>query len=58
MRIGSDHFFMGITYFAQKQIGTVHLAQLKLESQTIKKDISWGNINGTEQSVDLVLPFD
>ncbi|WP_229029239.1 hypothetical protein [Flavobacterium sp. SLB02] len=49
---------MGITYFAQKQIGTVHLAQLKLESQTIKKDISWGNINGTEQSVDLVLPFD
>lgn len=58
MRIGADHFFVGITDFAQKQVGTVHRAHLKLESQTIKKDTAWGKINGTEQSLDLVLPFD
>jgi len=35
-------FFVGITDFAQKQIGNVHLAQLELESQTIKIDIGLG----------------
>ncbi|KIA97987.1 MULTISPECIES: glycine cleavage system protein H [unclassified Flavobacterium] len=57
-KIGSCDFYIGITDYAQKEIGKIDSVELKLESNTIKKDETWGTIYGTNKTFTLISPLD
>jgi len=57
-QIGLYDYFIGITDFAQKEIGEISLIELELNGQHIKKEILWGNIYGLNQTFSLLAPFD
>ena len=57
-QIGLFDYFVGITDFAQKEIGEISLIELELNSQHMKKEILWGKIYGLNQTFTLLTPFD
>jgi glycine cleavage system H protein len=57
-KIGLFDFCIGITDFAQKEIGEIDLIEIELEGKSIKKDEIWGRVYGTNQTFALRAPFD
>lgn len=57
-QIGLYDYFVGITDFAQKEIGEISLIELELNGQHMKEEIVWGNIYGTNQTFPLLAPID
>lgn len=57
-QIGLYDYFVGITDFAQKEIGEISLIELELNGQHMKKEMVWGNIYGTNQTFALLAPID
>lgn len=57
-KIGLFDFCIGITDFAQKEIGEIDLIEIELEGNSIKKDEIWGSVYGTNQTFALRAPFD
>lgn len=57
-QIGLYDYFIGITDFAQKEIGEISLIELELNGQHMKKEILWANIYGLNQTFSLLAPFD
>lgn len=57
-KIGVYDYFIGLTDFAQKEIGRINLIELKLEDDCMKKEILWGTIYGNNETFTLVSPFE
>ncbi|MNQ25351.1 Glycine cleavage system H protein [compost metagenome] len=57
-QVGLYDYFVGITDFAQKEIGEISLIELELNGQYMKKEILWGKIYGLNQTFSLLAPFD
>jgi len=57
-QIGLYDYFVGITEFAQKEIGEISLIELELNGPHMKKEMLWGNIYGLNQTFPLLAPFD
>lgn len=57
-QIGSHDYFIGITDFAQKEIGEISLIELLLKADQMKKEMVWGDIYGTNQTFSLIAPFE
>lgn len=55
-KIGLYDFYIGITDFAQKEIGKIDVVEIELSSNTIKKEKIWGRIYGTNQTFELRAP--
>jgi len=56
--VGLYDYFIGITDFAQKEIGGINLIELELENNKMKKEMVWGNIYGLNQTFDLIAPLE
>jgi len=57
-KIGLFDFCIGITDFAQKEIGEIGLIEIELKDNSIKKDEIWGRVYGTNQTFTLIAPLD
>ncbi|KAF2508674.1 glycine cleavage system protein H [Flavobacterium zhairuonense] len=57
-QVGLYDYFVGITDFAQKEIGEISLIELELNCEHMKKEILWGSIYGTNQTFSLLAPID
>lgn len=57
-KIGLYDYFIGITDFAQKEIGEINLIELELEGSKMKKEMVWGNIYGPNQTFALIAPLE
>jgi glycine cleavage system H protein len=57
-KIGLYDFCLGITDFAQKEIGEIHLIELNRQKITIKKDEPWGTVYGINETFALIAPCD
>lgn len=57
-QVGLYDYFIGITDFAQKEIGEISLIELKLDCQHLKKEILWANIYGLNQTFPLISPLE
>lgn len=55
-KIGLYDFCIGITDFAQKEIGEIDLIEFSLEGNTIKEMDAWGNVYGINETFSLVSP--
>ena len=57
-QVGLYDYFVGITDFAQKEIGEISLIELELTGEHMKKEILWGKIYGLNQTFPLLAPFE
>lgn len=57
-KIGLVDYYVGITDFAQKEIGTIKSLIMESPGKSIKKNTCWGSIIGIEKSFSLIMPFD
>lgn len=57
-KIGLYDFYVGITDFCQKEIGKIDLIELSSKESFIKKGSIWGTIYGTNDTFNLIAPFD
>lgn len=57
-KIGLYDFCVGITDFAQKEIGEIHLVEYIMQKSTIGKENHFGNIYGINKTFSLVAPCD
>jgi glycine cleavage system H protein len=57
-KIGSCDFYIGITDYAQNEIGKIELIELELKGAKMKKDVNWGLIHAVNQNLSLVSPLD
>ena len=57
-QIGLYDYFIGITDFAQKEIGEISLIEFELTGEHMKKEILWGKIYGLNQTFSLLAPID
>ncbi|MCQ9637360.1 glycine cleavage system protein H [Chryseobacterium sp. WG14] len=55
-KIGLYDFCIGITDFAQKEIGEINLIEINLEEKTIGEKEPWGFVYGTHKTFPLILP--
>ncbi|KFE97080.1 glycine cleavage system protein H [Chryseobacterium luteum] len=55
-KVGLYDFCIGITDFAQKEIGEINLIELDLEAGTIVKSASWGSVYGINSTFPLIAP--
>ncbi|MET3539097.1 glycine cleavage system protein H [Chryseobacterium limigenitum] len=57
-KIGLYDFCIGITDFAQKEIGEIHLIEFIRQEITVKKGDSWGVVYGINKTFQLIAPCD
>jgi glycine cleavage system H protein len=57
-KIGLYDFYVGITDFGQKEIGTIDLIELTIKGRFIKKGATWGVVYGINDTFHLIAPFD
>lgn len=55
-KVGLYDFCIGITDFAQKEIGEINLIEINLEESTIEKSASWGSVYGINATFSLIAP--
>ncbi|WP_042721739.1 glycine cleavage system protein H [Flavobacterium sp. B17] len=55
-KIGSYDFCVGITDFAQKEIGEIGLIEFNLKRDIIEKESSWGVLYGINKTFALLSP--
>lgn len=57
-KIGLYDFCIGITDFAQKEIGEIHLIEFSRQQITLKKEDSLGAVYGINKTFQLIAPCD
>lgn len=57
-KIGLYDFCIGITDFAQKEIGEIHLVEFNLQKKNLKKGTVFGTVYGINKTFQLVAPCD
>lgn len=57
-KIGKYDYYVGITDFGQKEIGTIDLIELTTKGSVLKKESSWGTIYGINKTFHLIAPFE
>ncbi|ABQ07455.1 glycine cleavage system protein H [Flavobacterium johnsoniae] len=57
-QVGLYDYFVGITDFAQKEIGEISLIELEFTGEHMKKEMQWGKIYGLNQTFSLLAPID
>ncbi len=57
-QIGMYDFYVGITDFCQKEIGTIDLIELTNKRSLLKKGSNWGTVYGINDTFQLIVPFD
>ncbi|GGG43863.1 glycine cleavage system protein H [Bizionia arctica] len=57
-KIGLYDFYVGLTDFGQKEIGTIDLIELTMKGNLIKKGATWGTVYGINETFNLIAPFD
>lgn len=57
-KVGLYDFYVGITDFGQKEIGTIDLIELSFKGRKLKKGTSWGAVYGINGTLSLIAPFD
>ncbi|WP_246124295.1 MULTISPECIES: glycine cleavage system protein H [Bizionia] len=58
-QIGLYDFYVGITDFGQKEIGEIDLIELSTnKGSQLKKGSVWGIVYGTNDTLNLIAPFD
>lgn len=57
-KIGIYDFCIGITDFAQKEIGEIHLIEFNKKQGAIRKGESWGSVYGINKTFQLIAPCD
>jgi len=57
-KIGLYDYYVGITDFGQKEIGTIDLIELTIKGSFIKRGSTWGIIYGINETFHLIAPFD
>ena len=55
--IGRQDVYIGITDYAQKELGRIDLVEMQYEGSQKRIGESFGTIYGTNKCVDLVMPF-
>lgn len=55
-KIGLHDFCMGITDYAQKEIGEIHLIEFTMLKNLIGKNDSFGVVHGINMSFELIAP--
>lgn len=56
-QIGLYDYFIGITDFAQKEVGEISLVEHEPVGSEMKKEMIWSTIYGLNQTVALITPF-
>jgi len=57
-KVGLYDFYVGITDFGQKEIGTIDLIELSFKGRKLKKGSIWGAVYGINDTLRLTAPFD
>ncbi|PWN58160.1 glycine cleavage system protein H [Chryseobacterium viscerum] len=57
-KIGLYDFCIGITDFAQKEIGEIDLVEFNVEENIITETVSWGAVYGINKTFSLISPCD
>ncbi|GHC53803.1 glycine cleavage system protein H [Ulvibacter litoralis] len=57
-KIGIYDFYVGITDFGQKELGTIDLIELTPKKKLLKEGTSWGVVYGINNILNLMTPFD
>lgn len=57
-KIGLYDFCIGITDFAQKEIGEIHLIEFSLQKKILKKGTPFGAVYGINRIFQLIAPCD
>ncbi len=57
-KVGLYDFYVGITDFGQKEIGTIDLIELSFKGRKLKKGTTWGAVYGINDTLRLIAPFD
>lgn len=55
-KIGLFDFCVGITDFAQKEIGEIDLIEFNIEENAIRELASWGSVYGINETFPLIAP--
>ncbi|REC79633.1 glycine cleavage system protein H [Chryseobacterium elymi] len=55
-KIGLYDFCIGITDFAQKEIGEIDLVEFNADGNLIKEAVSWGSVYGINKTFPLIAP--
>ena len=55
--IGKKDAYIGITEYAQKELGRIGLLELNPEGESRKADEAFGLLYGSNKSIDLLMPF-
>jgi glycine cleavage system H protein len=54
--IGREDIYIGITDYAERELGRIELIEINKEGQTLMKGQSFGIIYGTNKTIDLIMP--
>ncbi len=57
-KIGTHDFYIGITDFCQKEIGTIDFIELTTQENSLNKGTTWGVVYGINETFKLIAPFD
>jgi glycine cleavage system H protein len=57
-QIGLWDFYIGITDYAQNEMGKIEAIELELKGTKMKKDVKWGLIQALNQKFTLIAPLD
>ena len=56
LRVESNHAFVGITDFAQGELGDIVFVEIETEGETLKKEEVFGTIEAVKTVSDLFMP--
>jgi|ERR1035437_3619053 glycine cleavage system H protein len=54
--IGRKDIYVGITDYAQKELGRIDSFEINCEGSIIRKDVPFGTIYGANKTIDLIMP--
>lgn len=54
--IGREDIYIGITDYAERELGRIELIEINSEGQILMKGQSFGIIYGTNKTIDLIMP--
>lgn len=54
--IGREDIYIGITDYAERELGKIELIEINIEGQILMKGESFGIIYGTNKTLELIMP--
>ena len=57
VRIEGNEAFVGITWYAQKELGDIVFVEIETEGETIEKDEPFGTVEAVKTVSDLFMPL-